>query len=355
MDRDEINNRLEQAALAGSAGRSQMIDRVLNDEAGGARSLLNREAARDRAQLGAWTRVDASSTAVDAVAAEVELTAKWSGIDAGLVSAVADAAAPARRELPPSIHTSREAIDGYVSRSQNAKGAKAPDDPTGGMNRLLNTALANDLSYRVNEAYVNGYAARLNSGMEWLQASRDGRAVMEANTLASRVEAYDTLDRINDDVAAEVDFDDELRDPDGFAQRFVSGRMDAALVEAAYVAGRWSGTDPVIDHQLDVLTSRTVGIDAAPQVTNQDMRDVRFHFADQTLRGGEAGLMGMARAQTTAAAAALSPGASTAGADDLDAVRSVLRAQNGTGRAATPPDRTYRPPTAPETGKDFGR
>lgn len=355
MDRDDIDKRLEQAALGGSAARSQMVDRVVNEEAGGARSLLNQEVARDRAMIPAWTRVDANSSALDVVAVEVELTAKWNGIDAGLVRAVTDAAAPARRELPPTIHTAREAIDSYVANSRNPEAAKAPDDPAAGMNRVLNTALTNDLTYRVNEAYVNGYATRLNSGAEWLQADRDGRTVMETNTLVGRVEAYETMDRVNDDVAAEVDFDDQLRDPDTFAQRFVSGRVDAALVEAAYVAGRWSGTDPVIDHQLDVLTSRTVGIDAAPQVTDQDMREVRFHFADQTLRGGEAGLVGMARAQTTAAATAMVDGANRAARDGLDAVRNVLRAQNGSGRGATPPERPYRPSAGPDRGQDLGR
>lgn len=91
-------------------------------------------------------------------------------------------------------------------RSPHPDVAKAPDDPSAGMNRVLNTALTNDLTSRVNEAYVRGYATHLNSGSEWLQAGRDGRTVMEANTLAQRVEAYGTLDRINDDVAAEVDF-----------------------------------------------------------------------------------------------------------------------------------------------------
>lgn len=355
MDRDEINKRLEQAAIGGAAGRSQMIDRVVNEEAGGARSLLRQEAARDRAQLGAWTAVNANSSAVDAVAAEVELTAKWSGIDAGLVQAVADAAAPARRDLPPTIHTARDAIDSSVAQSRNPETAKAPDDPSAGMNRVLNAALANDLTYRVNEAYVSGYATRLNTGMEWLQANRDGRTVMEANALVGKVEAYEKLDRINDDIAAEVDFDEQLRDPDTFAQQFVSERVDAALIDAAHLAGRWSGTDPVVDHQLEVLTSRTAGIDAAPQVTDQDMREIRFHFTDQTLHAGDAGLMGMIRAQTTSAATALVNGTNTAARSDLDAVRNVLRAQQSTGRSAAAADRTYRPPTGPEAGRGLAR
>lgn len=346
MDRDQINKRLEQAAVGGAAARSQMIDRVVNDEAGGARAAFSQELTRDREQLRAWDRVASNFSALDAVALEVEFTAKWNGLDAGLVRAVTDTAAHARRELPTTIHTAREAIDASATRSEVSDAVTAPDDPAASMNRVLRRALTTDLDHRMRASFVSGYAERLNTGNEWLQAGQAGRTVMEANTLAARVEAYSALDRINEAAASELDFDDHLRDPDAFAQRFVSGQLDAALVDAAHIAGRWSGTDPVIDHHLDVLTSRTAAVDAAPQVTDPDMREVRYHFADQTLRGGEAGLVGMTRAQTERAAEVLrsSVGAT---ADNLDAVRNVLQTQPRVGRAAGgADDRRYEPPTA---------
>ncbi len=345
MDRDEINQRLEQAAVGGAAARSQMIDRVVNAETTNARSLLSQEVTRDHDYLRSWDRAAANFSALDAVALEVEFTAKWNGLDAELVQAVADTATYARRELPSTIHTARDAIDASVARS-SASDAKGPDDPAAGMNRILNNALTSDLSYRVRESFTAGYAGRLNAGNDWLEASKDGRTVMEANTLAARVEAYSTLDGINEVVASELDFDDMLRDPDAFAQRFVSDRFDTALVDAAYIAGRWSSLDPVIDHQLDVLESRTAAVDAAPQVTEQDMREVEFYFADQSVRGGQAGLAGMARAQTERAAEALRPAANAA-VDGLDAVRNVLQTQRGVGRgAAGAGDRRYEPPAA---------
>lgn len=354
MNVDEINARLVQAAAGGAAERSQMIDAVTNEEtmaALGARSALNGEAERDRDYLQAWGRVAGNFTAIDAVELEVRMAAKWSGIDQALVEAGSDYATHARPELPSTIHTARDAIDAFAGRAQTAlagspDGAKAPDDPSTGQNRTLNRALTRDLQYRVDRAYSEGYRSRLRSGEEWLNESTAGRTTIEANTLAARVEAYGALDQINDTVASEFDFDDQLRDPDTYAQQFLPYRVDVALVDAGFIAGRWSGTDPVIDSQLDVLASRTAAIDAAPQVTDQNVLEVRFGFDDQTLRAGDAGLVGMTRAQTEKAAVALAASANAAARDGLDDVRNVLQAQRGSGRTTTAGERRYEPPSA---------
>ncbi len=214
------------------------------------------------------------------------------------------------------------------------------------MNRHLNSELRADLTRRVFSAYAYGYEARLRSGNEWLAADPDGRTVIEANMLAAKVEAYTALDRVNETVTAEVDSEEQFRDPDTFALRFIFGRLDEALVDAASLAGRWEGTDPVIDQQLHALHYGTMGLDAAPQLADIDIREVRFRFSDQTLRGGEAGLVGMTRAQNERAAGALASAANAATNDGLDDVRNVLQAQRGTGLATSAGERRYEPPSA---------
>ncbi len=86
------------------------------------------------------------------------------------------------------------------ARSQSTatpEGSLAVDHPASPVNQRLNhNALAEDLVGRVSVRSPRGYSARLESGLEWLQSDTEGRTVMEANTLASRVEAYGTLDRI---------------------------------------------------------------------------------------------------------------------------------------------------------------
>jgi hypothetical protein len=84
--------------------------------------------------------------------------------------------------------------------------------------------------------------------------------------------------------------------------------------------------DPVIAGQLDRLRSTLTDVAAAPAVDDHDMREVRFGFSDKMLRGGDAGVLGMARAQNERAAGMLAPAANTAAGSDLDAVRNVLRA-----------------------------
>ncbi len=349
QDHEEHNSWLEEQAARGAADRAAMVDRIVGSDRTGARDLLRAEVEGDWARLQPYAVRDRVGTeAIDRAELEVYTLAKWGGIDKGLVDITRSVAANARLELPAGTLEARDVLDVYAEKSvdRTPEGSLAVDHPASPVNQRLNAALAEDLRGRVSVSFTRGYSARLESGLEWLQSDTEGRTVMEANTLASRVEAYGTLDRINDEVAAEIDIDDQLRDPDTFARQLVSASMDHNLVEAAYIAGRWSGTDPVIDNQLDVLTSRTAGIDAAPQVTDQDMREVRFHFADPTLHGGEAGLVGMARSQAERAAAALLPAANAA-ADGLNAVRNVLQTQRGIGRAADGAvERRYEPPAA---------
>lgn len=357
LDRNEVNQWLERAASGGVADRSQMIDRVVDGSRGDARAQLAAEAARDRAELLPGARQSAGRSPIEAVVLEVQTFAKWNGIDQGLVDATAAQAVTARGELPAGIHTARDAVDAYAARvheraTGSAEGSIAPDAPESGSNRVLNRALTEDLGRRTFNAYTEGYAGRLRSGMEWLQATPAERVVMEANTLAMRVEAYSELDRINADVEADVDGVERLHDPDTFAQRFVTERVDGGLERAAYLAGRWADQDPVIAGQLDRLRSTLTDVAAAPAVDDHDMREVRFGFSDQMLRGGDAGVLGMARAQNERAAGVLAPAANAAAGSDLDAVRNVLRAQHGATRGAgSGAERRYETPAAgPSSG-----
>lgn len=142
--------------------------------------------------------------------------------------------------------------------------------------------------------------------MEWLQATPAERVVMEANTLAMRVEAYGELDRINDDVEADVDGMERLHDPDTFAQRFVTERVDGSLERAAYLAGRWADQDPVIAGQLDRLRSTLTDVAAAPAVDDHDMREVRVGSPTRCSAAGTPACWGW-RGRKTNAQRAYSP------------------------------------------------
>jgi hypothetical protein len=357
MNRDEVNARMVAAVAGGVADRSQMIDRRVVTETGpSAREALNAEA------RGAHEYVRQSTAAterdpIEALALEAHMTAWWSNIDPSVVHAARADEARQSPTVPDGVYTAEEAMRAYEER---AGMSGQVDDPARGMNAILARELASDLSYRVRAAYIDGAGTAVRAGRQWQESSPEDRVIVEANVLAERVGAYGRFDELQTVLASEIDHREELYNPDRFTARPLSPAADAALEEAARLAGRWDGEDRTMRDAIANVNALTSGIRGVPAINDVDPREVEFTWSSEW-DNGQLGLAGMARAQieraaTGAAAAANAITAPGLQLDKLDEVRRVLAAQRGTGQgnSAKAAEHVYKPPP-PETRQDLGR
>jgi len=341
MNRDEVNARLVAAVAGGVADRSQMIDRRVVTETGpSARDALNAEA-RAAHEYVRQSNAAQDRDPVEALALEAHVTAWWSNIDPTVVHAARADEARQSPSVPDGVYTAEEAMRAYEERAGRTGQV---DDPTRGMNAILGRELASDLTYRVRAAYVEGADTALRAGREWQESSPEDRVIVEANVLAERVGAYGRFDELQAVLASEIDHREELYDPDRFAARPLTPVADAALEEAARLAGRWEGEDRTMRDAIANVNALASGVRGVPPINAVDPREVEFTWSTEWDKG-QLGLAGITRAQMERAALALTSAANAVAGDGLDSVRNVLRTQGTGRRAGGAGERRYEPPT----------
>lgn len=152
---------------------------------------------------------------------------------------------------------------------------------------------------------------------------------------------------------AEIDHREKLCDPDRFAARPLTPVADAALEEAARLAGRWEGEYRTMQDATAKVNALASGIRGVSPINDVDPREIEFTWSAEWGEG-QLGLADMTRSQMERAASALTSAANAVAGDGLDSVRNVLRAQ-GTGRGASGAgERRYEPP-APGTAAGLER
>lgn len=169
------------------------------------------------------------------------------------------------------------------------------------------------LQARMEQAYLQGYGARIQTGLAYAAADDAVRAGIGASVLAEKVSTYDALDRITATVLRELPdvtffYEDLLNEP-------LSRNMERALVEAAGIAGRWSELDAVVDQQLEVIDSRAREVTRAPSVHAGDPAEAGMRYLDPDLRRAMQALPQIERDNTVRAARAQSAIAGEPGAE----------------------------------------
>jgi hypothetical protein len=169
------------------------------------------------------------------------------------------------------------------------------------------------LQERMEQAFLEGYGARLQTGLAYAAADDAARAEIGSSVLAEKVSTYDDLDRITTTVLKELPdvtffYDELLNEP-------LSQNMERALVEAAGIAGRWSELDPAIDQQLAVIDSRAKEVTRAPSVHAGAPAEAEMRYLDPDLQQARQVLPRIERDNTVRAAQAQSAIAAEPGAE----------------------------------------
>lgn len=169
------------------------------------------------------------------------------------------------------------------------------------------------LQERMEQAYLEGYGARLQIGLAYAAADDATRAEISASVLADKVSAYDDLDRITTTMQRELPdvtffYEELLNEP-------LSQNTERALVEAAGIAGRWSELDAAVDQQLEVIDSRAKEVTRAPSVHAGDPAEAEMRYLDPDLQRAKQALPQIERDNTVRAARAQSAIAAETGAE----------------------------------------
>lgn len=169
------------------------------------------------------------------------------------------------------------------------------------------------LQARMEQVFLEGYDARLQTGLAYAAADDAARAAIGASVLADKVSTYDDLDRITATVLRELPdvtffYEELLNEP-------LSQNMERALVEAAGVAGRWSELDVAVDQQLEIIDSRTREVTRAPSVHAGDPVEAEMRYLDPDLQCATHALPQIERDNTVRAAQAQSATAAEPGAE----------------------------------------
>ncbi|EYT63960.1 hypothetical protein H489_0109815 [Curtobacterium flaccumfaciens UCD-AKU] len=169
------------------------------------------------------------------------------------------------------------------------------------------------LQERMEQAFLEGYGARLQVGLAYAAADDAARAEIGSSVLADKVSTYDDLDRITTTVLRELPdvtffYEELLNEP-------LSQNMERALVEAAGIAGRWSDLDPAVDQQLEVIDSRAKEVTRAPSVHAGDPAEAEMRYLDPDLQRATQALPRIERDNTVRAVRAQSAIAAESGAE----------------------------------------
>lgn len=159
------------------------------------------------------------------------------------------------------------------------------------------------LQERMEQAYLEGYDARLQTGLAYAAADDATRAEIGSSVLADKVSTYDDLDRITTTLLRELPdvtffYEELLNEP-------LSQNTERALVEAAGIAGRWSDLDPAIDSQLEVIDSRAKEVTRAPSVHAGEPAEAEMRYLDPDLQRAKQALPRIERDNTVRAGRAL--------------------------------------------------
>ncbi|OII01458.1 hypothetical protein BIU95_07170 [Curtobacterium sp. MCBA15_007] len=169
------------------------------------------------------------------------------------------------------------------------------------------------LQERMEQAYLEGYGARLQIGLAYAAADDATRAEIGVSVLADKVSTYDDLDRITTTMQRELPdvtffYEELLNEP-------LSQNTERALVEAAGIAGRWSELDAAVDQQLEVIDSRAKEVTRAPSVHAGDPAEAEMRYVDPDLQRATQALPRIERDNTVRAARAQSAIAAESGAE----------------------------------------
>jgi hypothetical protein len=158
------------------------------------------------------------------------------------------------------------------------------------------------LQERMEQSFLEGYDARIQTGLAYAAADDATHAEIGASVLAEKVSAYEDLDRVTATVLRELPdvtffYEELLNEP-------LSQNMERALVEAAGIAGRWSELDPAIDQQLEVIDSRAKEVTRAPSVHAGGPAEAEMRYLDPDLQQAKQALPQIERDNTVRAARA---------------------------------------------------
>jgi len=160
------------------------------------------------------------------------------------------------------------------------------------------------LQARMEQAYLNGYDTRIQSGLAYDDAADDqARADIGGYALSEKVAGYEALEQARQTLDREVPpmpfYSEEVADAP------LSADAAEALVTAAGEAGRWGGLDAGVDDMLTRIGARMAEHPGAPSVYAGDPRDALFNYLDPDAQRAQRALPQIERDNTVRAARAL--------------------------------------------------
>jgi hypothetical protein len=177
------------------------------------------------------------------------------------------------------------------------------------------------LQERMEQAYLDGYNERIQTGLAYDDADEAGKERVGAEVLTAKVLAYDELGRLARTLDAELPAMPIYED--AVADQPLTAAAEAALERSANLAGRWAGLDAGADDLIASVDSRTLEVTHAPSVYAGDPRDALFNYLDPDAQRAQRALPQIER--DNAARAAITLAAAQEAAPERPGVRDRLR------------------------------
>jgi hypothetical protein len=177
------------------------------------------------------------------------------------------------------------------------------------------------LQARMEQAYLDGYNERIQTGLAYDDAGEAGKERVGADVLTAKVLAYDELGRLIRTLDAELPAMERYEE--ATADQPLTPAAEAALERGAHLAGRWAGLDAGADDLIASVDSRTLEVTHAPSVYAGDSRDALFNYLEPDAQRAQRALPQIER--DNAARAAITLAAAQEAAPERPGVRDRLR------------------------------
>jgi len=178
------------------------------------------------------------------------------------------------------------------------------------------------LQERMEQAYLDGYNERIQTGLAYDDADEAGKERVGAEVLTAKVLAYDELGRLIRTLDAELPGMERFYE-ESTADQPLTAAAEAALERSANLTGRWAGLDAGADDLIASVDSRTLEVTHAPSVYAGDPRDALFNYLDPDAQRAQRALPQIER--DNAARAAITLAAAQEATPERPSVRDRLR------------------------------